>query len=588
MDAEVDVFRDVEMAMRDGVVLRADLYLPNSQDAPLPTLIVRTPYGKNGEDTALADYGALAARGYAVLVQDKRGRNASDGEFSLLRDHSIGPRQDGFDTVEWVARQPWSDGFMGTFGLSYLGETALGAAVAAPEHLRAVVAIQPATDEFTDRTFHDGVFHLAASARWATYDRVAGDVIARMPEPDRTLAQAELEEFRAAGPDQLEKLPLSEWPFLRRVPTLWGDALSHRDDPYFFFESRIGVPEAKRIRVPILHIGGWYDFFARNTVRQFELAKTHSAAGASQRLVVGPWSHGALRASDVAGTGFPDAGIAENEAILAWMDQWLRGADPAVESEALIYVQGADRWRSEPVWPIVGTETRSLYLDSISGASFTAPEVGSRSFRYDPRHPYRAPSVGHGPADVTAYLHAADVLTYSTEPMTEELEITGWPRAVLFGETTGTDADWLVELHVVGADGTMRMIDEGIARGSYRNGREHPRAVPAGETVEYTVELRPISLLVKPGERLRVVVAGGKFPVFERNPGVFTDLASLTTDDFVVTTQTVHSGPGRSRVELPIVPAAARGEWVDNPWPAAPVTPTAVRERQARELPAQR
>lgn len=584
MADSVEVFRDLEIEMRDGVVLRADLYRPSGQVAPLPTLVVRTPYGKSDVPSALVDYGALAGNGYAVVVQDKRGRHASDGEYSLLRDHSTGSHQDGYDTVEWIARQPWSDGRVGAFGLSYLGETAMGAAVAAPEPLRAVVAIQPATDEYSDRTFHDGVFYLAPTARWSTKDAVASDIIARMPERERTLAQAELDEFRAKGAAQLDELPLSDWPFLRLVPTLWSDALSHREDAEFFRESRIGVAEAERIRVPILHVGGWHDFFTRNTVRQFELAKAHSAAGATQRLVMGPWSHGALTRSDVAGFAFPDAGIAPDVVLLAWMDQWIHGQDTAIEPEALIYVQGVNRWRAEPVWPIPGTQVRSLSLDSNGRATFDVPDEGSRAFTYDPHTPYRAPSVTAGPADVTSSLDSADVLVYSTDPVTEDLEITGWPRAVLAAETTGTDADWLVELHVVGSDGSSRIVDEGIARGSYRNGREQPEAVPTSEVVEYTVELRPISVVLKPGERLRVVVAGGKFPVFERNPGAFVDLSRLTESDFVVTTQTVHSGTGRSRVELPVVPPEVRGEWIDNPWPTTTADPIPVRERSAEEL----
>lgn len=154
---------------------------------------------------------------------------------------------------------------------------------------------------------------------------------------------------------------------------------------------------------------------------------------------------------------------------------------------------------------------------------------------------------------------------YETEPLAEPLEITGWPRAVLEAATTGTDADWLVELHIVAADGAARIVDEGIARSRYRHARTVPRATEPGSVEHIEVHLRPTSVELQVGERLRVVVTGGKFPAFERNPGTFVHLDTATEADFVASTRTIVA----ARVELPIVPASARGEWIDNPWPLA-------------------
>ena len=224
---------------------------------------------------------------------------------------------------------------------------------------------------------------------------------------------------------------------------------------------------------------------------------------------------------------------------------------------------GADRWRVEPNWPILGTQTRTLALQPDGRASFAPGAAGARTFTYDPADPYTAPSVVAGPLDNSAHL-GEHTLVYDTARLTEPLEITGWPRAILEVSISGTDADWLVELHVIASDGTVRLIDEGIARSRYRHGRTSPSATEPGRIEHIEVHLRPTSIELQVGERLRVVVTGGKFPAFERNPGSFVDLNTATEADFVAATRTIHS----AKVELPVVPSDMRGEWIDNPWPA--------------------
>ncbi len=382
--------------------------------------------------------------------------------------------------------------------------------------------------------------------------------------------QAELEEFLALGDDRYSSLPLSDIPYFRRLEMVWGGPLAHREDESYFADNRVGGAEAAAVRVPLLHVGSWFDFFTRNSVRQFELTSGLSPAGADQRLVMGPWAHASLALGSVAGVELPDSAVDESAIVAAWADRWL-GEEPAGAADwprAIIYVLGANRWRAERAWPIPGTQTRALALRADGSAAFDADaNPGVRTFRDDPAEPYRAPSATAGPADVAEHLGGGNVAFYTTERFTEEVEITGWPRAVLHAATTGTDADWLVELHLVGPDGSSRLIDEGIARSRYRHGRTTPRPVEPGAFEELTVHLRPISIVVLPGERLRVLIAGGKFPAFERNPGAFVDLDSATEDDFVVSERTIASGPGLSRLELPIVPAGAGGEWIDNPWP---------------------
>jgi len=563
------MLQDVEIPMRDGIVLRANVHLPEPLPAAgAPALLTRTAYGKDTGLAIGADLARLVERGYAVVVQDKRGRFASDGEYRLLRDDGDGPHRDGYDTVEWIAARPWCDGRVGGFGLSYLGYATIGAATTAPPHLVAGVVEQPSSDEYTDRTFTDGVLFLQNVIDWAALPFVAPDLVAKLPAAERPAIQAELDELLALGDAKYAVLPLTDMPYYRRLEHAWGGPLAHREDETYFAENRVGGAEAARIRVPILHVGGWYDFFTRNTLRQFELLSGLSPAGAQGRLVVGPWAHAQLAASEVAGIAFSDSAIDETALIADWMTRLLpAGGAGAAESlddwpRAVIYVLGQDRWRAEPHWPILGTETRALALQPDGTAAFAPPVAGTRRFDYDPANPYTAPSVTAGPVDATWHV-GEHTLVYDTEPLTEPLEITGWPRAVLEAATTGTDADWLVELHVVAPDGSARLLDEGIARSRYRHGRTSPTATEPGRVERIEVHLRPVSIELQVGECLRVVVSGGKFRAFERNPGAFIDLNTATEDDFVASRRTIVS----ATVELPVVPVEARGEWIENPWP---------------------
>jgi putative CocE/NonD family hydrolase len=591
MDAKVDVFRNVAVPMRDEVILRADIYLPVDRAIPLPALVTRTPYDKSGGLTSRSDYGRLVRLGFAVVVQDKRGRHHSDGEFTLLRDDGIGVHQDGYDTVEWISAQGWCNGAVGAFGLSYLGFTTMAAAIAAPPSLRAGVSMQPSSDEFTDRTFVDGVLNLLDNVNWATSELLASSLIDRMPVAERIEVQADLDRHRARGDDRYAQLPLMEWPFLRHLPTIWTGQLKHRDDAEYFAENRVAQHEAERIRVPIEHVGGWFDPFSRNTVRHYELTAQFSGARDRQRLVMGPWLHGGLAQSSNGGVEFPDSATDSNALIAQWMETWVtpQGAagDPLSGPAALLYVLGANRWRAEPDWPIPGTTSTPVFFGADGTLDFNPTPAGERTYSYDPHHPHHAPGITEGMRDHTEFHDRDNLLTYTSATLTEELEITGWPRVVLYAATSSTDLDWLVEMHVVDTDGVSRLFNEGIVRARYRHGRDHPEPVEPDAITQYSVALRPISIVLRPGERLKVVVTGGKFPVFERNPQAFVDLNWATDSDIVTARNTIYSGElHASHIELPVVPAERRGEWVANPWPliSLPV-PTPVGERPAEELP---
>jgi putative CocE/NonD family hydrolase len=570
-DSDIHVYRDVMIPMRDGVRLAADVYRP-ADAGPLPAAVVRTAYGKSRPELGF-DYARIAAAGFAVVVQDKRGRYGSEGEYRVLRDDGIGTHQDGYDTVEWVARQPWCTGDVGAFGVSYLGQTVLGAAVAAPPHLRAGTPAQPSSDEFTDRSFLDGVL-ISGMGTWAAIPLVADDLIAKLPEGRRDEAAAELGKYLAGLPAVAASTPPLDQPFLRLFPQLWAEPLLHREEPGFFAESRFDREEAERVTVPLLHLGGWFDFFTRNSVRQYCLLTEHAAtsdARAGQRLVLGPWAHGGFSTDEVHGVDFPGAAVDYVGLVAEWLGRWLRGDPPRnPDHRVIVYVVGPNRWRAETAWPLPGAVMTGFGLAADGRAVPGDPAEGVRTFRYDPADPYlagRLPEVGM--ADLSAF-HGDNVLTFDTEPAADETEVTGTPEAFLHMSTTTTDADWVVELHQVSADGTPRLVNEGVARARYRRSRTKPEPVQPGAIEEYRVELRPMSAVIPRGGRLRVVVTAGKYPAFERNPQAFTDMNAVTDSDLRPADHTLHSGPGRSRIIVPLIDPGRRGEWIDNPWPCQP------------------
>jgi len=563
MNVKVDVSQNVMAPMRDGVKLATDIYRPRGA-GPLPAIMTRTPYDKGGFLAKLAEFKRLAASGFVVVVQDKRGMNASEGQYSILQDDSAGRHQDGYDTVEWIAGQPWSDGRVIAYGLSYLGHTTLGAVIANPPHLIAAMSIQPSSDGYTDRMFTDGVLNLKGTVDWASIPTMAPALVAGESETDQKQILSELPPFRGDRTALYRTLPLDDFPYLRHLPMMWGEPLRHREDEEFFAESRVSAKDAAAFRIPIVHVGGWFDLFTRNTVRHYELADK----SARQLLVVGPWRHGDFTARKVSGVPVPGGEVDTNQLLLEWAHAYTDGKAPLRENvAAYIYVLGANRWRAEPEWPIRGTEVVDYYLGADGGLDPQPGADGARRYEYDPRNPYSASTVLAGLPDLTASHEHPGVVVYRSKPLTEPVEITGWPAVTLSARTTATDVDWLVELNVVDSAGVSRLLSEGIARARYRNGRERPEAVVPGRVESYRVEMRPISVVIAPGERIEIAVSGGKFPTYERNPGSFVDLNSFTDDDLVVSQNEILSGVTGSRVSLPIVPATAQGTWVDNPWP---------------------
>jgi putative CocE/NonD family hydrolase len=566
--------RDVAVSMRDGTRLLADVLLPaTAMSEPVPAILFRTPYDKTGVAESSTHF---AEAGYAVVVQDKRGLHASDGEYRMLG-HD---RSDGYDTVEWVAAQPWCNGDVHAMGTSYLGHTSISNAVADPPHLRSALVDVAANDQFTSQAFLGGALILL-HAQWVT--SMSQNFIGHLPEEERASALAERIDAIDEGVDLFKRVPLTTIPLLRSLPRQWADILGNRENPEFFADSRFAIDEAGRVRVPVLHIGGFFDPFAANTTRQFRLASQHAAnpdARQGQRLIMGPWPHDTTT-DGTAGVSFPDARMDRAALSLAWVDGRRGDPDDPFRERVLCYVLGADRWRTASAWPPDEARLRPLYFAADRGLAWGAPSDegadASDTFRYDPAHPYTAElAFAASSFDQSEHASGDHVLVYETAPVESELLIIGEPEAVLHASSSATDADWLVEIHVVDPGGAARLLTEGILRARYRASRTDPRPLVPGEVESYRIPLFPISVAVPSGGRIRVVVTGGKVPGsgfsagYERNPNAFIPVESASEDDFVVAENTVmRSAAHPSHLLLPVVAEDAPERWVANPWPAA-------------------
>ncbi len=558
--------------MRDGITLSADIYRPDS-DERFPTLLVRTPYSNNfPDDIEISTW--FAARGYVVVNEDVRGRHDSDGEFYPYRHEA----DDGYDTDEWIARQPWSNGRLGTMGGSYLGYTQLSQAIRGNAHLVSMSADFTSTDIHDGWAYVDGAFLLGFALPWGA----------------TTIDGRTIQSGSYDWPSIFRHLPLSTADAAAGHHNLpYRDWLAHprREDPYW--EPISHETEASKIRVPLLSIGGWYDIFLRGTLRDdVAIRRAGGELARNKRLIIGPWTHakaGGTRLSDASlpasGPGRridfgPAAEMQWRTLYLRWHDHWLKGLDNGVANEAPIrlFVMGENRWREEQEWPLARTRYTRYFLASGGrantatgdGSLRTRPGAGAASdaYTYDPADPVPTlggnlccSSVPSGARDHRPIESRADVLVFSTPVLTQPLEVTGPIALKLYASSSAPDTDWVARLVDVHPDGFVQNLQDGIVRARYRGGRQAPAALlEPGRIYEYDIDLWATSNVFLPGHRLRVEITSSNFPRFDRNLNTGEDPATGTR--MQAARQVVyHSARYPSHLLLPVIPRAkdARG-----------------------------
>src|SRR6266581_9038999 len=429
------VQKNVAVKMRDATVLRADILLP-SAEGRFPVLVYRTPYGKDNASSGWTTFNKAVARGYAVVIQDVRGRYASEGEFAPYQNEG----RDGYDTIEWAAVQPWSNGNVGTFGLSYPGAVQWLAAVEDPPHLKAMI---PAMTFSTPRNFFysGGVFDLSW-IEWI-WDNIAPDVRARKNLPGAKTGEEAIAAWKQAAPKMLKTLLLKQLADLRGVAPYYYDWLSHpAEDPWWDWAELRN--KYRRVHAAVLNFSGWYDdnYGPEGATTNFNGLLESGAKDSEKRthLLLGPWVHGVdATAKTTSGEHEfgPAAAIDYDEVVLRWMDRYLRGADNGIGKEKAVryFVMGDNTWRDADAWPPPATPVEYYLHAPLPGSNRgtisrdrPAPHQVT-SFISDPGNPVLNAYDSSGAHDYRKLADRGDVLLFDSAPMERDLEVTG-PIAV--------------------------------------------------------------------------------------------------------------------------------------------------------------
>jgi putative CocE/NonD family hydrolase len=561
---KVIVQQNVPVRMRDGVILRADVYRPNAS-GKFPVLLERTPYNKADEvETGYND----ATHGYIVIIQDCRGRYASEGEWYTFRHEP----QDGYDTVEWAAALPYSNGKVGMFGGSYVGATQMLASITHPPHLAGIFPTVTASNYHRNWTYQGGALTQWFDESWTsglaqnTLDRVVGHDTDAM--------------------DYAKVLPLNHYS-LFPLPAASGPAGLHALAPYFldwihhptydaYWKQWSIEADYSRIRVPAFHTGGWYDLFLDGTLRNYLGIKAHGgteAARDGQRLLIIIGGHAGM-GPKVGDVDFGARSVVNMDALmLRWYDYLLKGVHNGMGSEKPVkyFLMGKNEWQETDSWPPPGERPASFYLHS-AGKANTAQGDGSLStsmpaqessdrFVYDPSNP--VPTIGGrlccdslhlepGARDQRPNEQRSDVLVYSTPPFTHDFTITGPVKLELYASSSAVDTDFTAMLVDVDPDGFARNLTGGIIRARYRSSMEAPEFMTPGRIYKFTVDMWDTGNDFLAGHRLRLEVSSSNFPRFDRNLNTSGD-PELSSHWTKATNTIYHDASHPSALVLPVM-----------------------------------
>jgi putative CocE/NonD family hydrolase len=566
---------DVPATMRDGTVLRADVYRPRTSD-PVPVILMRTQYGKSGAQAGSRyqppDW--FASHCYLVVIQDVRGQGTSGGTFSEFT-HDM---EDGYDSVEWAATLHGSNGKVGMYGSSYVGATQWLAATTAPPHLATIVPANTASDYYDGWTYEGGEFRLAFVQPWAIG-------LATSAAQNRN-DQASAVELKAAAADPtrwMDFRPFKDLPPMQPqnpvVAPWYFDWIRHstRDDFWRQVSIRDRYPSAK---VPVLDVEGWYDAFLAGGTENFAGVVAHGGtefARDNQRLVIGPWDHvnwgrsdsdPAPLLKDIGPVG--DSPI--NDLMLTWFDHFLKGENNDVAGKPRVdyFVMGANTWKSAASWPLPQTNWTTFYLSGPGGIAdrkgqlvSTAPSAQPPdTYTYDPAFP--VPSLGghsccgarsgpQGPYDQSPVEQRSDVLVYSTTPLENDTEVTGPVNVRLWAQSTSADTDFTAKLTVVKPDGRVINLNSGILRTSFRDSLSDPTPTTPGHPYEYQIHIWPTSYEFRTGDRIRLEISSSDYPEFAPNPNTGAPFGMDGATRTAVQT-ILHDREHQSAVTLPVIP----------------------------------
>ncbi|MGB3634047.1 MAG: CocE/NonD family hydrolase [Rubrobacteraceae bacterium] len=576
---EILVQKDVPAGMRDGTTLMSNVYRP-TEGGPYPVLLTRLPYGKDLPFNATYfDPVKAAQQGYIVVIQDVRGRYASEGKFVPF----VKEYEDGYDTVEWAAQIPGSNGRVGMFGLSYFGKTQWHAAVMQPPSLASMVPGVTWGNHLNGVNMRGGAQELGLNQNWAQTGLALNTLFRKYSgDPDQLVQKlpdlvGSMDTLLAGG--GYDKLPLTDLPDPDGLaPYVRGGFGRTVDDGTWTYLSIDGKYE--HVQAPALHIGGWYDCFIGETLRQYEAMNVQSARRGVRppRLLVGPWTHGMFGST----VGELDFGVGSSglflnyrgdltDRHLRWFDATLKDEEDALESTSPVevFVMGENRWRGYEEWPVPDSREEHWYLHEDGGLSREEPSQSPPDeYNYDPEDPVPTlggavllpPILGPGPLDQSPIEDRPDVLTYTSEILQDSYTALGPVHATLHAASSAPDTDFIVRLVDVYPDGRAIGVTDGIVRASARESYPapgfvqpvEPSLIKPGEVYEYAIDLWATGLTFLAGHRLRVEVTSSSFPRWERNLNTGENNADSTRTQ--IASQQIFHDPGRpSRVTLTVV-----------------------------------
>jgi uncharacterized protein len=531
--------REVGIPMRDGLELAADVWLPE-QDGPVPCIVEPTPYGKDNMFN-VADAELLQSHGYAFVSVDLRGRGKSEGEWTAF----VNDPDDCHDAVEWVAAQDWSTGKVGMTGLSYMGWVQWAAASRRPPHLTCMVSTSAAGRWQQEIPYTNGAFQLYfAWWTYATRRRIpeGGDV--DWEQVLSTLPYGDLGEFINGSGGSWEMLSQHD-----RLDDTWKAI--RFDDLY------------PGIDVPCLHVSGWYDLEdLLGAFHHYENMVAHSPAADEQYLLVGPWSHVGSRfpSDEYGGVALgAEAALDMDAEHVRWFDHWLKGTGPGIEDIAKVRVfePGRNRWRHAARWPL-SNDRLDLFLGGEGTlAAAAGSEVATQSYRYDPLDPaltgidVAGYPVENPPLAQNANESRDDVLSFTSEPLSEDLVISGWAHLKLYASSDCDDTEWHVKITDVTPDGTSLKVTQGCLRAACRESLTDLAPLTPGTITPFDIELWPTHHAFAAGHRVRVTVTSSDYPWFARSLNQF-GLVSAQGEPKVATNTIACGGEYPSHVELPV------------------------------------
>ena len=506
------------VAMRDGVKLSTIIYLPEGS-GPWPVVLIRTPYGKQSQTRSNGEW---TKNGFAFVVQDVRGTFKSEGKYRPFVDDQA----DGYDTIEWLAKQSWSNSKIGMYGASAMGIAANEAAMANPPHLVAAFVMVARSSVYDQSSFMGGVFRKELNEDW-----------------------------------------------LRRQKAEWvlQEIFKHGIRSEFYDRADMSK-HWQQVHIPMYNYGGWYDIFSQGNIDNFVglQAKAGAPGNGKQKLIMGPWGHGQLEEVKYPANSGVGAfgGSMSLDLAKRWFEYWLKGVNNGIMNEPAVryYVMGdvndpqapGNEWRTSPTWPVPAKST-SYYLNSGGTLSEQLPKQreSSDSYKYDPKNP--VPTIGganlflkKGPMDQRAVGERSDLLKFATPVLQSPVEVTGRIAVELWAESDARDTDFTAKLVDVYPDGTERLVLDSVLRARFREGFDHEVFMKKGQVYKFKIDLWSTSIIFNKGHRIAIHVSSSNNPRFDPNPNTGSPLRADTLTQ-VATNAIHHDRMHPSRALLPVV-----------------------------------